>query len=52
MKKLLFIIPLFGFSFFGARVKAVVAWLNVNAIPIEDATPTTPPNAFAANLPQ
>jgi len=52
MKKLLSIISLFVFLFSSAQDKAVIEWLNVNAIPIEDATPTTPPNAFAANVPQ
>ncbi len=52
MKKLLFIIPLFVFSFSSVQDKAVIEWLNVNAIPIEDAIPTTPPTAFAANVPQ
>lgn len=35
-----------------AQDKAIVDWLNSNATPIEDATPTTPPTAFAANTPQ
>lgn len=52
MKKLLFIISLFVFLFSSAQNKAVIEWLNVNAIPIEDATPKTPPNAFATNVPQ
>lgn len=35
-----------------AQEKAVVSWLNTNAIPVEDATQTTPLTAFAANTPQ
>lgn len=52
MKKLLFVIPMFAFLLSTAQDKSIVEWLNSNAIPIEDATPTTPPNAFAANVPQ
>lgn len=52
MKRLLFIIPLFTFLVSAAQDKALVAWLNTNAIPVEDATQTTPLSAFAANAPQ
>lgn len=52
MKRLLFIISLFAFFVSTAQDKAVVEWLNTNAIPIEDATQYTPPTAFAANASQ
>ena len=52
MKKLLLIIPFFIFLVSAAQDKAVVAWLNANAIPVEDATQTTLPTAFANALPQ
>ncbi|MFP9115162.1 erythromycin esterase family protein [Flavobacterium sp. RHBU_3] len=52
MKKLLFSIAAFCSLLLHAQNQPVVEWINTNAIVIEDATPTTPPAAFAANVPK
>ncbi|MFP9115161.1 erythromycin esterase family protein [Flavobacterium sp. RHBU_3] len=52
IKNLTIYILLFIVALTRAQDKNVVAWLDANATPIEDATPTTPPTAFAASVPQ
>ncbi|MFP5436701.1 MAG: erythromycin esterase family protein [Bacteroidia bacterium] len=52
MKKIMTTMLFLVTAIISAQDKAVVAWLNANAIAVEDAAQTTPLTAFAANTPQ